>query len=115
MLVVLSVEFIDKVLKIDDPVGAVSVHGVCGAFGTMALAFFQKSPEEGYSAIAQFGTQALGAGVMFVWAFGLGMILFNAIKYTVGLRVHEAEEVRGLDISEHGNEAYAGFQIFISQ
>lgn len=115
VLVVLSVEFIDKVLKIDDPVGAVSVHGVCGAFGTMALAFFQKSPEEGYSAFAQFGTQALGAGVMFVWAFGLGLVLFNAIKYTIGLRVHEAEEVRGLDISEHGNEAYAGFQIFISQ
>jgi ammonium transporter, Amt family len=51
---------------------------------------------------------------MFAWSFGLGMVLFNLIKYTIGLRVSETEELRGLDIAEHGNEAYAGFQIFTS-
>lgn len=116
VLVYLSVLFIDTVLKIDDPVGAVSVHGVCGAFGTLALAFFhQDIGTEGYSVIGQFLIQLKGVAVMFVWAFGCGMILFNVIKRTVGLRVSEEEELRGLDISEHGNEAYSGFQIFTAQ
>ncbi len=110
ILVVLAVEFIDKVLKIDDPVGAVSVHGVCGAWGTLALSFFLK---EGAS--ASVGIQLLGIAAMFVWSFGIGMILFNLIKFTIGLRASEDEELRGLDIGEHGNEAYSGFQIFISQ
>ncbi len=110
ILVVLAVEFIDKVLKIDDPVGAVSVHGVCGAWGTLSLCFFLK---DGSS--ASVGVQLLGIACMFAWSFGLGMILFNAIKYTIGLRASEDEELRGLDIGEHGNEAYSGFQIFISQ
>jgi Amt family ammonium transporter len=114
ILVVLSVEFIDKVLKIDDPVGAVSVHGVCGVWGTLSLVFFQANPAEGYSVMGQLGVQALGAAVMFAWAFGLGLVLFNVIKFTIGLRASEKEELRGLDISEHGNEAYAGFQIFTS-
>ncbi|MBN2643789.1 MAG: ammonium transporter [Victivallales bacterium] len=110
ILVVLSVEFIDKVLKIDDPVGAVSVHGVCGVWGTLALCFFLKDGSE-----ASFAVQLLGVGSMFVWAFGAGLILFNVIKYPVGLRASEEDEVRGLDLGEHGNEAYSGFQIFISQ
>jgi len=110
ILVVLSVEFIDKVLHIDDPVGAVSVHGVCGFFGTIMLSFFLK---EGSS--ASFGVQLLGAATQFVWAFGTGMILFIILKHTVGLRVSREEEMRGLDISEHGNEAYSGFQIFTNE
>ena len=110
ILVVIAVEFIDKVLHIDDPVGAVSVHGVCGAWGTLALCFFLK---EGSS--ASFITQLTGVASMFAWAFGCGMIVFSIIKYTIGLRVSEEEEIRGLDIEEHGNEAYNGFQIFISQ
>jgi len=116
VLVYVSVLFIDSVLKIDDPVGAVSVHGVCGAFGTLALAFFhQDIGTEGYSVIGQFLIQLKGVAAMFVWAFGCGMILFNVIKHTIGLRVSEEEELRGLDISEHGNEAYSGFQIFTAQ
>ena len=115
VLVYASVVFIDSVLKIDDPVGAVSVHGVCGLFGTLALAFFPLNPEAGYSAIGQFVVQLKGAGAMFVWAFGTGMVLFNAIKYTIGLRADKDEEMRGLDIGEHGNEAYSGFQIFTAQ
>ena len=110
IIVVLSVEFIDKVLRIDDPVGAVSVHGVCGFFGTIMLSFFLK---EGSS--ASFGVQLLGAATQFVWAFGIGMILFTILKHTVGLRVSREEEMRGLDICEHGNEAYSGFQIFTNE
>ncbi len=115
ILVVLSVEFIDKVLKIDDPVGAVSVHGVCGVWGTLALCFFMNEPAEGYSAMSQLATQLTGVGAMFIWAFGGGMILFNVIKYTVGLRASKEEEIKGLDLGEHGNEGYAGFQIFLNQ
>ncbi len=112
VLVVLSVEFIDKVLKIDDPVGAVSVHGVCGAWGTIALVFFQR---DAIAVGPQLMTQLVGVGAMFIWAFGCGMLLFNIIKFTVGLRVSHDEEVKGLDISEHGNEAYSGFQLFLNQ
>lgn len=110
MLVVLSVEFIDKVLKIDDPVGAVSVHGICGVWGTIALCFFLK---EGSS--ASLTTQLIGVASMFAWSFGAGLLVFGTIKYTIGLRVSADEELRGLDITEHGNEAYNGFQIFISE
>jgi Amt family ammonium transporter len=107
VLVVLSVIFIDHVLKIDDPVGAVSVHGVCGAWGTIAYAFFGV---ESFSFKALFA-QLIGVGMGFVWAFGTGIILFMAIKKTVGLRVSEEEEWRGLDVDEHGMEAYAGFEL----
>lgn len=113
ILVVLAVTFIDRVLKIDDPVGAVSVHGVCGAFGTLAVGLFSMSDGLFYTgSLKLLGTQALGAGTAFVWAFGLGMILFLLISKTIGLRVSREEELRGLDIGEHGMEAYAGFQIF---
>ncbi|MDT8392168.1 MAG: ammonium transporter [Lentisphaeria bacterium] len=111
ILVYFSVIFIDRVLKIDDPVGAVSVHGVCGAFGTVALVFFHV---DGFS-LSQLGTQLIGVAAMFAWAFGCGMILFNLIKFTIGLRASEEEEIRGLDIGEHGNEAYSGFQIFSAE
>jgi Amt family ammonium transporter len=106
-LVVFSVIFIDKFLHVDDPVGAVSVHGVCGAWGTLALAFFLKPGSE-----ADFMVQLTGVAAMFAWAFGCGLVLFLAIKYTVGLRVSREEELAGLDVGEHGMEAYNGFQIF---
>lgn len=108
VLVVLSVEFIDKVLRIDDPVGAVSVHGVCGALGTLMLGFF---PKEGADPVS-FLTQLAGVAAIFGWAFVLGLCLFLTIKFTIGLRASEKEELQGLDIGEHGNEAYNGFQIF---
>ncbi len=115
IIVVLSVEFIDKVLKVDDPVGAVSVHGVCGAFGTIMAGLLNVPGTPGYVEGASVGTQLLGAGAMFVWAFGLGLLLFKVIKVTIGLRVTRQEELRGLDIGEHGMEAYAGFQVFTTQ
>nr|WP_320192622.1 ammonium transporter [uncultured Desulfobacter sp.] len=101
-LVVTSVLFIEKNLKVDDPVGCISVHGVCGAWGTLAYAFFGA---ETFS-LKILAAQAIGVGAGFIWAFGTGLILFLAIKYTIGLRVTEEEEMAGLDISEHGNEAY---------
>ena len=112
-LVVLSVMFIDRVLKIDDPVGAVSVHGVCGAWGTLSCGLFNMDSGLFYGGgLRQLGVQALGAGAAFAWAFGLGLILFFAIKATIGLRVSKEEELKGLDIGEHGMEAYSGFQVF---
>jgi len=116
VLVVLSVVFIDRILKIDDPVGAVSVHGVCGAWGTLSCGLFNLEGGLLYGGgFAQLITQFIGVGAAFVWAFFTGLILFKAIKATVGLRVTEDEEARGLDIGEHGMEAYNGFQVFTTQ
>ncbi len=124
-LVVASVTFIDKRLRIDDPVGAVSVHGVCGLWGTLACGLFSAEAALNLGDTStgllygggfnQLISQLIGAGVAFIWAFGLGMGLFLALKHTVGLRVSEQEEIRGLDIGEHGMESYAGFQIFITE
>jgi Amt family ammonium transporter len=122
VLVVLSVMFIDAVLKIDDPVGAVSVHGVCGAWGTLSCGLFNAEKVIGTGAanggllygggVAQLTVQIIGMAVAFAWAFGLGLVLFYLLKVTVGLRVSRQEELRGLDIGEHGMEAYSGFQFF---
>ena len=112
-LVVLSVLFIDRVLKVDDPVGAVSVHGVCGAWGTLSAGLFNLESGLFYGGgLRQLGVQGLGVGAAFAWAFVLGLVLFYAIKVTIGLRVSPEEELKGLDIGEHGIEAYSGFQIF---
>ncbi len=125
VLVVLSVIFIDRVLKVDDPVGAISVHGVCGAWGTLACGLVNAEKVLGVGdangglfyggGLEQFGVQTLGVGVAFAWAFGLGLVLFFGIKKTFGLRVSKDEELRGLDVGEHGMEAYSGFQIFTNQ
>ena len=116
IVVVLSVFFFDGTLKIDDPVGAVSVHAINGAWGTLAVGLFATDGGLFFGGgIKLFGVQALGVVTAFAWAFGLGMILFKTIKHTIGLRVSEEEELRGLDIGEHGMEAYSGFQIFITQ
>ncbi len=113
VLVVLAVIFIDRVLKVDDPVGAISVHGVCGAWGTLSCGLFNLDGGLFYGGgLAQTATQLIGMAAVFVWAFGLGLAMFAVIKYTVGLRVSREEELRGLDLGEHGMEAYAGFQVF---
>jgi Amt family ammonium transporter len=117
VLVVLSVEFIDKILKIDDPVGAVSVHAVNGVFGTLAVGIWGNVEGVAVGVLHgggfhQLGVQALGVVTVAVWACLVSLILFLAIKAVFGLRVSAKEEMVGLDLSEHKAEAYAGFQIF---
>ena len=110
-IVIYSVEFFDK-LQIDDPVGAVSVHGVCGAFGTIAVGIF--ATEGGLLFGGGFEllvTQIIGVTAVFFWAFGLGFILFKVIDAVIGLRVSEADEIEGLDYSEHGAESYPDFMV----
>ena len=109
VIVVSAVRFFDK-LKIDDPVGAISVHGVCGAWGTLAIGLF--SSKAGWG---QLGIQAIGVVVAFAWAFGLSFPLFLLIKHTIGIRVDEREEFEGLDIVEHGISGYEGVPILVNQ
>ncbi|MBU1639242.1 MAG: ammonium transporter [Proteobacteria bacterium] len=104
VLVVLSVMLIDRV-HIDDPVGAVSVHGVCGAWGTLAAGLFNM---EGVTAKI-ITTQVIGIGAAFIWSFGCAYILFKLIHLTIGLRISEEEELIGVDIAEHGAHAYNDF------
>ncbi|MFW6367361.1 MAG: ammonium transporter, partial [bacterium] len=116
IIVVLSILAIDRVLHVDDPVGAISVHGVCGAWGTLACGLFNLDGGLFYGGgLELLGIQLLGVGAAFAWAFGLGFALFWTISKTIGLRVSPEEEMRGLDIDEHGMEAYSGFQIFSAQ
>lgn len=124
VLVVLSVVFFDRVLHIDDPVGAISAHGVCGAWGTFSLGLFAQdifSPGTTGNGLLfggglkLLGAQTLGIISVFAWCMVTGFILFFAIKKLTGLRVTREEELRGLDIDEHGMEAYADFQIFTTQ
>ena len=110
ILVVFSVIGIEKILKVDDPVGAISVHGVCGAWGTLSLGLF--ATEGGLfngGGASQLISQAIGVVAVFAWAFGTGLVLFLMLKHTIGLRVSAEEEKEGLDFGEHGNEAYHGF------
>jgi len=110
VLVILSVEFFDKVVKIDDPVGAISVHGVCGAFGTTMVGLFAVDGGLLYGGGAQLlVTQLTGVGSVFLWTVVTAGILFTILKYTVGLRVSESEEFEGLDLGEHGMAAYGDF------
>lgn len=104
--VVFGVYFFDKV-KIDDPVGALSVHLLCGVWGTLAVGIF--SPDHA------FIPQLIGVVAVAVASILISGIIFLAIKYTMGIRVNAHDELRGLDISEHGMEAYNGFQIFSNE
>ncbi|MAL85211.1 MAG: ammonium transporter [Opitutae bacterium] len=97
-IVVVSIIFLDK-SKIDDPVGAISVHGVCGIWGTIAVAIFG----EGDFSMA---SQIQGALLVSAFAFVFSFVVFSILKATIGVRVSEEEEERGLDISEHGQESY---------
>jgi ammonium transporter, Amt family len=105
-LVVLSVLGIDRA-KLDDPVGAISVHLTCGIWGTLAVGIF--------SADFSFLTQLIGVAAYGVVAFVSALIIFGIVKATLGIRVSEEEELSGLDIGEHGMEAYSGFEIYTTQ
>jgi Amt family ammonium transporter len=106
LIVVFACVFFDKI-RIDDPVGAISVHGVCGAWGTLAVGLF--ATESGLfttGSLSQLGVQAIGVLAAFSWSFPVSIGIFLALKYTVGLRVSPEEELEGLDITEHGIYAY---------
>ncbi len=118
IIVVLGVQFLDK-MHIDDPVGAIPVHGMCGIWGTIAVGIFGKaalgleSPGFVYSGNpTQLGTQMVGSFVTVAFVLVTMGAVFKIIDVTIGLRVSRDEELRGLDIGEHGMEAYSGFQIF---
>ena len=121
VLVVLSVFAMDRI-HIDDPVGAVSVHCVNGVWGTLAVGLFAAPEALGYGntmvglfyggGFKYLGVQALGAGATCVWAFGTGLAIFFALKKLGILRVSEKTELKGLDVTEHGQDAYASFQFF---
>ena len=108
ILVVFAVLFFDKI-KVDDPVGAVSVHGVNGAWGTLAAGIFSIDPE--FNMLHQVGVQLIGIVSCFIWTFVTAFILFKIISMTIGLRVSAQEEAEGLDLAEHGGNAYPDFDI----
>ncbi len=104
---IFSVDFIDKVLRIDDPVGASSVHGVCGFLGTILTGLFSTSEGVFYTGtFGFFGAQRFGAGIVGWWAAGMGFIIFKSLDKIHGLRVPARIEEEGLDIYEHGESAY---------
>ena len=99
----LGVSFIDK-LKLDDPVGAIAVHLICGIWGTLAVGIFGAM-----ASVDQFINQLIGVGVIGAFSVVSAGIIIFAIKTIVGIRVSEEEELKGLDISEHSMDAYADF------
>lgn len=111
IVVVYGVEFVDKVLKIDDPVGAIGVHCFCGAIGTILTGLLSTTNGLFYGGGFKFlGIQIIGVVSVFIWVLITMTIVFLLIKHTIGLRVSENEELTGLDINEHGIEnSYADF------
>jgi Amt family ammonium transporter len=116
IIVVFSIEFIEKKLKIDDAIGAASVHGVAGAWGTLVIGLWGVDGDTGIGLFngggaAQLGAQAIGVIAYAVWAIALSYIVLAILKKTMGLRVTKEVEIEGLDISEHGSIAYPGKRV----
>ena len=111
VVVVLSVLMFER-LRIDDPVGAISVHGTCGALGTILLGFFDSSSGVFFGGgFTLLWAQIVGVVAVLAWCLVTGFILFYAIKAVTGLRVSEDEEMAGLDYGEHGASAYPDFNV----
>ncbi|MCS6844004.1 MAG: ammonium transporter [Caldilineales bacterium] len=121
-LVVLSLWFIERVLRVDDPVGAVSVHATCGIFGTLMVGLFASPEVMAFTQVTwgqaglfygggwtQLGVQALGVVAVGLWAFIASFVLFRVMDAIYGIRVSVKEELEGLDISEHGTIGYPEF------
>lgn len=104
---VFAVAFFDNIAKIDDPVGAISVHGVCGSLGTILTGCFAVDGGLFYGGgFHLFGVQMLGAFCYFAWAVLCGAIIFGTIRKTIGMRVDRRIEEDGLDFYEHGETSY---------
>ena len=121
MVVVIGIALLDK-LKIDDPVGVIPVHGFNGMWGTIAVGIWgQKAlglANDGLlhgGGFTQLGIQIMGTVACAVFAMACMAVVFAAVKAITGLRVSAEEEIRGLDIEEHGMEAYSDFQIFMTR
>jgi Amt family ammonium transporter len=121
VLVVFGIDWMNR-LRIDDPVGAVPVHGLVGVWGTLAVGIFGKAslgaPSDGLlfgGGFGQLGIQALGVSACMAFTAVSMWIVFKGIQATVGLRVSKETELRGLDLDEHGLESYSGFQIFTTE
>ncbi|THH35015.1 ammonium transporter [Neolewinella litorea] len=100
-IIPLSIVFFDKTLRLDDPVGATSVHGVCGIWGTLAVGLFGAS-----AGVDQFITQLIGTLAVGAFSFASSFMIFSGLKAVMGIRVDEEEEIRGLDLGEHDMHAY---------
>ncbi|NLW11509.1 MAG: ammonium transporter, partial [Clostridiaceae bacterium] len=120
LVIVFGIEFLDKILKVDDPVGAIGVHCMNGVLGTLMVGLFanyKPGTEDAVTGLlygggaSLLGIQALGALSVAAWTVTTSFILFGILKKTVGLRVSEQEETVGLDIHEHNTQAYADFLI----
>ncbi|PQJ77735.1 ammonium transporter [Polaribacter porphyrae] len=116
IIVVFSIEFIEKKLKIDDAIGAASVHGVAGAWGTLVIGLWGVDGDKAIGLFngggaSQLGSQAIGVLAYAAWSVALSFIVFGILKATMGLRVSEEVEIEGLDISEHGSIAYPGVRV----
>ncbi|MEN8765477.1 MAG: ammonium transporter [Wenyingzhuangia sp.] len=110
VIIVFAIGIIDR-LKLDDPVGAIGVHLVCGIFGTLAVGIWGDKGVFSTGSFAQLGTQAYGVMVIGITCLTSSFIILFTIKKTIGLRVSEKEEVEGLDIHEHGMNAYEGINV----
>ena len=107
VVIVFGIELIDKVLRVDDPVGAITVHGLTGAMGTLMVGLFATEGGLFYGGgWSLLGIQALGVVVVGLWAFSAAYLFFTILKKTMGLRVTRKEEEEGLDIHEHGQSSY---------
>ena len=111
VIVVFSIEFIEKKLKIDDAIGAASAHGVVGAWGTLVIGLWGVDGATGIGLLngggaSQLGVQAIGVAAYGAWAVVTSLIVLTILKKTIGLRVSEEDEKKGLDITEHGEEAF---------
>ena len=122
IIVVFSIEFIDKVLKIDDAVGAASAHGVAGAWGTLVIGLWGVDGATGIGIFngggaSQLGIQAIGVLAYGVWATVTALIGFGILKSTLGLRVSEEVEINGLDTEEHGIGGFdgGGFEAWLKE
>ena len=111
MVAVVAIEWLDQKLRIDDPVGAISVHGICGALGTVLTGVFATDGGLLYGGgPGMLLVQLVGVGAIALWTLSTTLLLFKAIEKTVGLRVSPEEEALGLDLKEHGTESYADFE-----
>lgn len=112
VIVCIGTIMLDK-MRIDDPVGAFPVHGMCGIWGCMAYGFFGDLPSDEITRGSFIGVQLIGTAAIAVWAFMTSFVLFSVLKATIGLRATEAEELEGLDVTEHGAEAYPDYSLRI--